>query len=91
MITGRTRDLSEAGLSMSLPVNGSQRELLIVGSMARILLVLPTKTVNIRASIIHSQPLDDHDLDTGAIIGVQITQMSSDDATHYNEYLKSLK
>src|SRR5688572_26235890 len=66
LITGRTRDLSEAGLSMSLPVNSSQRELLIAGSTARILLVLPQKTLNIRASIIHSQPLDNHDLDKGA-------------------------
>jgi hypothetical protein len=91
LVTGRTRDLSQTGLSMSLPLNSRQRELVRVGSAVRILLMLPVRTVNIRAEVIHSEPLDEHDPDKGGLIGVQITQMASDDETSYKEYLDSLK
>jgi hypothetical protein len=90
LVTGRTRDVSQTGLSMSLPLNSRQHELVRVGSSVRILLMLPTKTINIRAEVIHSEPLDEHDRDKGSLVGAQITQMSSEDETSYKEYLDSL-
>jgi hypothetical protein len=88
--TGRTRDVSEAGLSMSMPLNSRQRELVVAGSQVRILLMLPTRTVSIRAEVIHSDYLDERDPDKGCLIGVRIRQMSSDDETSYKEFLTSL-
>lgn len=91
VITGRTRDLSEKGLSMSLPASSNQRQLLMAGARARVLLVLPTKTVSIGAEVVHSQPLDELDPDKGQLTGVHIFQMSSEDEAHYREYLRLLK
>lgn len=90
-VTGRTRDLSEAGLSMSMPLDSRQHEIVRAGSSVRILLMLPSKTINIRAEVIHSEPLDERDPDKGALIGVRITQMASEDEAPYKEYLDSLK
>lgn len=91
LATGRTRDLSEAGLSMSMPLNSRQHALLVAGSAVRILLMLPARTISIRVEVIYSEPLDKRDLDKGCLIGVRITQMSSDDEVSYMEYLESLK
>ena len=92
LITGRTRDISEKGLSLSLPVTDEQqRALTAVGEAVRILLVLPTSTVNIQGTITRSLPLDERDLERGQLIGVQITQMDAPDQATYQDYLSSLK
>jgi hypothetical protein len=87
LITGRTRDISETGLPLSLPVaDDRQRTLMVVSELTRILLVLPTKTVQIRGEIVRSLPLEDK----GQLIGVKITQIDADDKAVYAEYLSSL-
>ena len=53
--------------------------------------MLPARTVNIRAEVIHSESLDERDSDKGGLIGVRIIQMPSDDAVSYKEFLESLK
>jgi hypothetical protein len=91
LATGRTRDVSEAGLSMSMPLDSRQLGAVSPGASVRILLMLPARTVSIRAEVVHSEPLDERDPDKGGLIGVRITQMSSDDAAFYREFLDSLR
>jgi hypothetical protein len=87
LLTGRTRDISETGLSLSLPIDDEhQRALMAVGEPTRILLVLPTKTIHIRGEIVRSLQLDGN----GQLIGVKITRMDADDKAAYAEYLSSL-
>ena len=88
--TGRTRDLSETGLSMSLPLDHRQREQVVTGAIARILLALPEKTVSMRAEVIHIEPLDEHDPDKGSLLRVQLTHFDVDHKAIYIEYLSSL-
>jgi hypothetical protein len=76
---------------MSLPANRNQRELLMAGAQARVLLVLPAKTVSIGAEVVHSQLLDELDPDRGQLVGVHILQMSAEDEAYYTEYLRLLK
>jgi hypothetical protein len=88
LITGRTRDISETGLSLSLPIdNERQRALTAVGEASRILLVLPTKTVHVYGKIVRSLPLDSK----GQLVGVHITKIDADDESIYKDYLLSLK
>jgi hypothetical protein len=88
LITGRTRDISAAGLSLSLPITDeSQRTLITVGKNIRILLVLPTKTVHVRGDVVRSLSLGE----SIQLIGVEITQMEADDKAVYNKHLSSLR
>lgn len=87
LITGRTRDISQSGLSLSLPIAYEhQRALIAVGEIIRILLVLPGKTVQLRGNVIHSLALGE----SNQLIGVKITEMSAADKAFYAEYLYSL-
>jgi hypothetical protein len=87
LLTGRTRDISETGLSLSLPIDDEQlRALMAVGESTRILLVLPTKTIHIRGEIVRSLPLDGK----GQLIGVKIIHIDAEDKAVYAEYLTSL-
>jgi|SRR5918911_1311037 hypothetical protein len=87
LITGRTRDLSNTGLSLSLPITDEhQRTLIAVGETIRILLSLPAKTVRLRGNVVHSQALGE----SSQIIGVRIMEMYADDKAAYAEYLYSL-
>jgi c-di-GMP-binding flagellar brake protein YcgR len=88
-VVGRTRDLSETGLSLSLPLENPQREQIVPRATARILLVLPQKTISMHVEIRHIQPLDEY-ADQGSLLGVQITHLDVDDKALYIEYLSSL-
>jgi hypothetical protein len=88
LITGRTRDISATGLSLVLPIEDElQRQRTAVGESARILLVLPTKTVHIHGKVVRSLPFDNK----GQLVGVQIVKIDTDDEAIYTEYLSSLK
>lgn len=88
LITGRTRDLSNTGLSLSLPITDEhQRTLIAIGETIRILLALPGKTVQLHGTVVHSQAHSE----SNQIIGVKVTEMYADDKTAYAEYLYSLR
>ena len=87
LLTGRTHDISKTGLSLSLPIEDErQRALMVVDESARILLVLPTKTIHLRGEIVRTLPLDDK----GQLIGVKIIHIDADDKASYREYLSTL-
>lgn len=90
IITGRTHDLSETGLSLRLPWLDEQlQELAIPGASARLVLALPARTVQMQAQVMHSRPLYSGDVERGHLLGCRITGMSAEDESLYRQYLNS--
>lgn len=90
-VTGRTHDLSETGISISLPVGSPDRpDFVDVGSTVRVLLALPTATVSMYAEVVRSAPLDEKDAGRGRMTAVRITRISPNDEARYKEYLRTL-
>ena len=91
LVTGRTRDVGKAGMSLSLPVNGRQQELLTVNGNASVVLALPKRKIILSATVMHSQLLAVNDPGRGMLVGLQIAQISPEDRRAYEEYVNSLK
>lgn len=92
LVTGRTRDVTEEGLSLSLPIDDKhQQRQLAVDTIVRVVLALPSGTINLAAKIIHSHLLSASDPGRGMLIGLQITQISPEDHQAYKKYVDSLK
>jgi hypothetical protein len=90
-IPGRTRDISETGILMSLQSSSYyQRESIRVGAAFRILLALPNGTIDLTATIVRTEPLDQQDVDKGQLVAIEITSMDPKDQAAYKEYLKFL-
>ncbi len=90
-VTGRTRDLSETGISISLPaLNPDRPDFADVGSTVRVLLALPTATVGMYADVVRGEQLDEKDAGKGRLIAVRITRISAGDEARYKEYLRTL-
>src|SRR3982751_3720279 len=74
LITGRTRDVTETGLSLSLPIaDRQQQKQMAVNVSIRVVLALPSGTVNLAAKIIHSHLLSASDPGRGMLVGLHIT------------------
>ena len=90
-LNGYTRDISETGLSLILPVaNIDERFLNPQKSLMRITLQLPDGLVSIEAVSVHHRQLcenlQDVIFNTGYLIGVDITKVSNGD-----RYIRLLK
>lgn len=91
-LAGYTRDISASGLALIVPsirvggqyVTGENRRL-------RIVLKLPTGPIEIHATPVRYSPLDEDAVDTGYLVGVQITDMSDEDRARFNAYLEKMK
>jgi hypothetical protein len=92
LITGRTRDVTETGLSLSLPIHDKQQqELMKVNASIRVVLALPGRKINLSATIIHKHLLEVTDPNRGMLVGLQIAQIAAEDQQAYKEYVASLK
>ena len=90
LLTGRTRDISETGLSVILPtIRVGERDLSEPGTPLRVLLLLPQQTVIMHATLVRCSPFGPR-LGQGYLLGVHITHMSERDRTDYLAYLRSL-
>jgi PilZ domain len=91
-LAGYTRDISASGLALIVPsirvggqyVTGENRRL-------RIMLKLPTGPIEIHATPVRYSPLEEGGVDTGYLVGVQITDMSDEDRARFNAYLEQMK
>ena len=90
-LAGYTRDISATGLALIMPairiggqyITGENRTL-------EIILKLPSGTVTVRATPVRYSPLDEEGIDTGYLIGAQITHMSDEDRARFDAYLRTL-
>lgn len=85
-LIGYTRDISETGLSLVVPiVHSTDREFYGKYDILRITLSLPTGNVEVQAEPVRYQWLDESDPGKGYLIGARITGM--DDRARLDQYL----
>ena len=90
-LAGYSRDVSATGLALIVPtirvggqyITGENRTL-------EIMLKLPTGDVQVRATPVRYNPLEEDGADTGYLIGVQIIWMSDEDRKRFDAYLATL-
>jgi hypothetical protein len=89
-VAGHTRDLSESGLGVVLPViRVGDRYLVGDGVTLRLTLKLPTVSARLYGTPVRYERLEEGHADAGFIIGIRLTEDS--DRTLLSDYLKSLK
>lgn len=88
---GYTRDISAEGLALIVPsILLGDYDLSSGELMLRIILALPTGNVELRATVVRHERLEQSAPDIGYLIGLSITEMSEADRTLYAEYLHTL-
>ena len=81
-LTGRVRDISEAGLSLSLPAGESCGELGERGRSLAVVLTLPSGVITLRARVAHCAASGG-----GHVVGVSITEIGAEDHVRLAEYI----
>jgi hypothetical protein len=90
-IMGRTRDLSETGLSLLLPTLSLGREQISAADFPlRLVLSLPGGVAVVQAVAVRAEAIDAPAGARGFLIGARITKMSERDRKRYLALLKSL-
>ena len=90
-ITGRTRDMSETGIQMSIPAGSHyQHQSTRVGAELRILLALPKGTVDLTGRVVRIESTEQDGMEKGRLVTVEITEMDANSRAAYKEYLKQL-
>jgi hypothetical protein len=91
-LVGRTRNLSDTGFALIVPSLRLGTNKLDEGnSTLRLMLDLPTGTVEIHVVPVRSHSLSENDKDTGYIIGAKITYQSDDARTRLVKFLRGLR
>jgi hypothetical protein len=93
-LVGHTKDISEIGLALVVPIAEiDERYLMTESSKMQILLYLPNGTVEITARPIHYKSLDENSGEgifaEGYLIGAEITKVS--DRSLFQEFLSALE
>jgi hypothetical protein len=90
-IEGHTIDISASGLALNVPAIRIGEHYL-VGDNRRLLLVLqlPVGPVQMQVTPVRYEGLEEHDTNSGYLIGVQITEMSERDREAYDEFVHRL-
>ena len=90
-LTGRVRDISEAGLSLLLPTGEECGELSERGRSLAIVLTLPSGTIRLRAEVAHCDARRGRG---GALLGyhagVRIREIAAEDHDRLIEYIEAL-
>ncbi|MDQ1524207.1 MAG: hypothetical protein QOE47_2131 [Pyrinomonadaceae bacterium] len=90
-IMGRTRDLSETGLSLLLPSLSLGREQISAANFPlRLVLSLPGGVAVLQAVAVRAEAVDADEAGRGFLIGARIEKMSERDRKRYLTLLKSL-
>ncbi|MEP6920901.1 MAG: PilZ domain-containing protein [bacterium] len=85
---GYTRDINSKGLGLVVPaIRIGQRYLAGEDSHLFILLDLPSGPINVHATSVRYERLDENGANDGYLIGVRITHMSDEDRERYDAYL----
>jgi hypothetical protein len=89
-LAGYTRDISATGLALIVPairigehyLAGEERRL-------RVVLELPSGPIDLVATPVRYEPIDEDENEQGFLIGARITEISSQDRERLTSYLKS--
>ncbi|PYS90876.1 MAG: hypothetical protein DMF64_13810 [Acidobacteria bacterium] len=90
-ILGRTRDVSESGLSLVLPwLSLGNERIDVPGYPLRIVLCLPGGIIVVHAETVRSESLVDETGRACYLVGARITRMSEHDERRYEQFLSAL-
>jgi hypothetical protein len=86
-LTGRVRDISEAGLSLLLPDEAACGELAERGRPLVVVLTLPSGTITMRAEVAHCAAPGGRHGEGSYLFGVSITEIDAEDYERLVEYI----
>lgn len=91
-LEGYTRDISEDGLAIIVPsLRIGDKYLDSDDCTVRVVLLeVPSGSVEIYATPVRYQPLEETESERGHLLGLRITGMSEADRARYERYLRSL-
>jgi PilZ domain len=88
-LEGFTRDVSATGLALILPaIRIGEHYLTNEVRPLRVMLELPTGTIQIEAVPVRYERLDESETEKGYLVGVKITEMSDDDRARLTEGMR---
>src|SRR5436305_423917 len=91
-LVGRTRNLSDTGLALVVPsLRLGTNKLDDGNSTLRLMLDLPSGTVEIHVVPVRSHQLGENDKDVGYFIGARITHLSDDARARLAKFLRGLR
>jgi hypothetical protein len=91
-LVGHTHNLSETGFALIVPSLRLGASRLDDGNVTlRLMLDLPTETVEIHVVPVRSHPLGANDKNTGYFIGAKITQLSDGASARLVKFLRGLR
>lgn len=86
-LTGRAIDISEAGLSLSLPTDESCGEFSERGRTLAVVLTLPSGVIALRARVAYCTAPDERPGEGGYVVGVSIVEIREEDHDRLVEYI----
>lgn len=86
-LTGRVRDISEAGLSILLPDEEACGELAERGRLMVVVLKLPAGTITMRAEVAHCSAPDIARGEDSYLFGLSIVEIDDDDHDQLIDYI----
>jgi hypothetical protein len=86
-LTGRVRDISEAGLSLSLPIDEACAEFSGRGRTLAVVLALPSGVITLRARVAHCTAPEERPGGGGYLVGVSIVEIHEEDQDRLAEYI----
>lgn len=90
-LNGHTLDISKTGLGLVVPAIRIGGHYLAGGTRKlRVKLELPDGAVEMQVASARYESLDEHETESGYLIGVRITEMSEEDRSKYNKYVRRI-
>ena len=90
-LAGHTLDISTTGMSLIVPaIRIGERYLVGDSRKLQIKLELPSAPIDIQAAPVRYERLEEHEVETGYLIGVRVTGMSEQDQAQFKEYVDTL-
>jgi hypothetical protein len=86
-LTGRVKDISEAGLSLSLPTDENCGEFSERGRTLAVVLTLPSGVIALRARVAYCTAPDERPGGGGYLVGVSIIEIHEGDHYRLVEYI----
>lgn len=88
---GHTLDLSDSGLALIVPaITLGEHHLVGENRTLDVKLELPSGPVEMQVTPVRYESLDEHETETGYLIGAKVATMSEADRARFSEYLATL-
>ena len=90
-VGGHTLDISTTGIALIVPaIRIGEHYLVADNRRLEVTLELPVRPVEMGVIPVRYESLEEHETETGYLIGARITDMSEEHRSHFNEYIRKL-